>query len=96
MDHAVNIGVFLEDLVETGFLGDIDVVELWPLAADELDAVDDLFGRIIQIVCDHNFVVCLKEGECGERANVTTPSTTELLQGARLTEVFAYVPRNEH
>lgn len=71
MDHAVNIGVFLEDLVETSFLGDVDVVELGPLTAKKLDAVDGLLRSIVKIVGDYNFVVCLKKGEGGERTNVT-------------------------
>lgn len=96
MDHAVNIRVFLEDLVETSLLGDINIVELGPLAADELDTVDGLLRSIIQIVRDHDFVVCLQESECGERTDVTAPSTAELFQGTGLTEVFAYVPRDEH
>ena len=96
MDHAVNIWVVLEDLVETGFLSDIDVVELWPLAADELDTVDDLLRSIVKIVCDHNFVICFKECERGERTNVAATTINLLAYGTPLNGVFLYAPRDEY
>ena len=80
MNHAVNVRVFLEDLIETSFLGDVDVVERWPLPADELNAVDHLLESIVKIVRNHNFVVCLKQGKSGERTNVAAATVAELVQ----------------
>lgn len=42
MNHAVNLGVLLKDLVKGRLIGDVELHELGALAADELDAVDDL------------------------------------------------------
>jgi len=33
VDHAVNLGVGVEDGVEGGLVGHVDLVEGWPLAA---------------------------------------------------------------
>lgn len=43
VDDIVDVWVLLEDLVERALGCDVDVVEFWPLAADELYAVDALF-----------------------------------------------------
>ena len=70
MDNTVNVGVGLEHLVEAILHGDIELVELGLLAADELNAVDDLLGRVVQVVDDDDLVASLEESEGGERANV--------------------------
>ena len=43
MNHAVDVGMFAENLVQGLFIVDINFVKLRPLAANEFDAVDDLF-----------------------------------------------------
>jgi hypothetical protein len=48
-----------------------------PLAADELDAIDDLLGGVVEIVDDDNLVVCLEEGKCCERTNVASATVRE-------------------
>lgn len=96
MNDAVNVRVFLENLIETSLVGDINVVELWPLAADEFNAIEDLLGSIVKIVGDDHFVVCIKEGQRGERTNVTAPTRAESMYGVRLNGVFVYAPRDEN
>lgn len=86
VNHTINVRVLLEDLVKTSFLSDVDIVELRPLAANELDAVDDFSGSIVKIVSNHNFVVCLEEGERSRRTNVTTPSRSELVNVGQATD----------
>lgn len=39
VDNTVNVGVCCEDLVKGFFIRDIDLIEVWALSADELDAV---------------------------------------------------------
>ena len=39
MNYTVNIRMFLEDLVEGRFIGDIELVEGGLLAANKLDAI---------------------------------------------------------
>ena len=60
MDHAVNVWMRLEDFVEVVFFSNVDLKEFGSLSADELDTIDGLFRRIVEIVCDYNFVVCFK------------------------------------
>lgn len=56
MNDTINVGIFLEDFVKSAVIGNIDIVETWPLAADQLDTVDGLLGRIVKIVSDDDFV----------------------------------------
>lgn len=56
MDHAINIGVLLENPIKRLFIRDVGIVEHWPLAADKFDAMNGLFGRVIEIVSDDDFI----------------------------------------
>jgi hypothetical protein len=82
VDDIVNVWVLLEHLVERGLILDVKLVELWPLAADELNAVNNLLRGVVEIVDNDNFVAGLKKGKSCERANVT--STTGSCQQAAL------------
>lgn len=70
MNDAINVGVFLEDLVDGGLVRDVDRVELRALAADDLDAVDSLLSGIVEVVDDDDLVSGIEESECGEGTNV--------------------------
>lgn len=56
MDDAINIGVLLKNPIKRLFIRDVDIVECGPLAADKFDAIDGLFGRVVEIVSDDNFI----------------------------------------
>lgn len=56
MNDTIYVGILLEDLVKSAVIGNIDIVETRPLAADQLDTVDGLLGRIVKIVSDDDFV----------------------------------------
>jgi hypothetical protein len=77
VDDIVNVWVLGEDLVESSFVCDVAFVKGRPLAADELDAIDDLLGGVVEIVDDDNLVVCLEEGKCCERTNVASATVRE-------------------
>ena len=47
MYYAVNIRVGLEDAVKRSRLGDIDIIELGPLATDELDTPDGFLRGVV-------------------------------------------------
>ena len=66
--------MFGEYIVESFLIPDIEIDAIWSLTADELYAVNDLFGRVIEIVCDDYFVACFEEGKGGEGANVAGAS----------------------
>lgn len=90
MDDAVNVGVGLEDLIEGGLVGDIQLSELGLLAGDQLDALEGLGGGIGQVVGDDDLVASVEEGEGGEGADIARStdrrgvrSITEGLQWSR-------------
>lgn len=60
MDHAVNVWMRLEDLVEVVLFSNVDLKEFGSLSADELNTIDGFFRGIVEVVCDYNFVVCFK------------------------------------
>lgn len=70
MDNAVDIGVRLEDLVEASLVGDINLVEGRALLGDQLDAVQNDLGRVVETVDDDDLVAVLEEGHGGEGADV--------------------------
>jgi hypothetical protein len=70
VDDIVNVRVLGEDLVQRGLVGDVALVEGGPLAADELDAIDHLGRRVVQVVDDDDLVVGLQKGERREGADV--------------------------
>lgn len=72
MDDAIDLGVLIENLVQGGLVRDVHLVELWSLAADELDAVESHLGRVVEVIDNHHLVAVLEEGKGGERANVAS------------------------
>lgn len=70
VNNIVNIRVLLKHLVQLLLVGNVASVVLGPLAADELDAVEDLVRRVVQVVDDDDLVVGLEQGEGGEGADV--------------------------
>lgn len=60
-----------EDLVESCLIGDVELIKSRPLSADELDAVHDLFRRIVKIVDNDDLVIGLKKCKGREGTNVT-------------------------
>lgn len=77
MDDIVDVWVVNEDLVERGLVGDVAGVVLGPLAADELDAVEDLGGGVVEVVDDDDLVVGFEEGKGGEGADVARAAIDE-------------------
>ena len=79
MDNAVDIGMFRKHIVESFLVPDVKTNTVRSLAADEFYAIDDLLGRIVEIVCDNDFVASVEEGEGGKGANVaSTPARKSL------------------
>jgi hypothetical protein len=95
VDHIVDIRVLLEHLVQLLLIGDVQFVVLGPLAADELDTVQDLLRRVVKVVDDDDLVVGLKKGESSERANVagTTMRRSILELNNGFVEVYATLSR---
>ena len=74
MDDTVNVGVFLENLVKSAIIGDIELIEIRPLAANQFNPVDDFFRGIVKTVGDDDFVTSFQECQGGEGSNVPSAS----------------------
>jgi hypothetical protein len=70
VNDIVDIRVLLEHLVQGLLISDVERVVLGSLAADQLNAVQDLLGGVVEVVDDDDLVVGLEESERGERADV--------------------------
>lgn len=55
-----------KDLVQCLFICDVNLVEVWSLAAEQLDALEGDFRGIVEAVDNHNFAAMFKKGESGE------------------------------
>lgn len=76
VDNTVNIGMRSKDFVQCFLIRNIDLVEVWSLATEELDAIERDFRRIVQAVDDHDFVAMLKERKRGKRTNIAGASVS--------------------
>ncbi len=72
MNDAVNLRVCLEDLLERSLVGNIDLVEDWPPAAQQLNAVQADLGGVVQAVDNNHIVAVLEESEGCEGPNVAS------------------------
>ena len=59
MNDTINVWMFLENFVKIFLLSNIDVCKTGPFARDELNAIDGLFGRVIQVIRNDNFIIRL-------------------------------------
>jgi hypothetical protein len=72
VNDTVYVGAGCKNPVEGGFVGDIQLVEVGLLAADQLYAVENFLRRIVEVVHDDDLVAGLEESEGGERADVAS------------------------
>ena len=70
VDDIVDVRVLLKHLVESLLVGDVALGVFGALAGDELDAVEDLVGRVVEVVDDDDLVVGLEEGEGREGSDI--------------------------
>lgn len=74
MNDAVNGRVLVKDVVEGLFIGNVDVVEGRTAAAKLLDAVEDDFERVVEVVDNDDVVIVFEESQSGKGANVAGSS----------------------
>lgn len=75
MDHRVDLGVFLEHGIQRLLVRDIDIVEDGLATTDELDAVQDLLRRVVEVVDDNDVVARDEELQAGKGADVARSSS---------------------
>ena len=74
MDHAVDVRIFCKDLVQSCFVGDVNLVELGSFSAEQLNAIECYFGGVVQTVHNHNLVSMLEKSKSRKRTNITGAS----------------------
>ena len=79
MDHTINLGMFLKELVKGGLVRNIELEELRSLPTDELNTIKNFIARIVQVVCNDYIVACFEKRKCSKRPNVAS-STAALRQ----------------
>ena len=62
MYNAINVRMRVEDVVEVFLFPHVHLTEFRSFARDELDPVDHLLRRVVEIICNHDLVVRLKQG----------------------------------
>ena len=81
MDDIVDVRVCGKDLIELGFVGDIAGEVFGSPAADELDAVEDFVGGVVEVVDNDDFVAGFEEREGGEGTDVAGAAVTIVRTG---------------
>lgn len=74
MDHAVDIRMRIENLVQIRLVDHIGLVEGRSLSGDELDSVESNFGRVVEVIHYDDLVSMFDESESSEGPDV--PRTT--------------------
>lgn len=74
MDHAVDIRMRIENLVQIRLVDHIGLVEGRSLSGDELDSVESNFGRVVEVIHDDDLISMFDESESSEGPDV--PRTT--------------------
>ena len=74
MDHTVDVGMSLEDLVEVLLFPDVHFHELWTFSRYELNSLKNFFVGVVEVVTYDNLVTCFEKSKGGEGANVARPT----------------------
>jgi hypothetical protein len=93
MDDAVNVWVFGEDLVQLFFVCNVKFVVLGSATADELYAVEDFCGGIVEVVDNDDVIVGFEKGKGCEGADVacTTKLESVLLLPAEPSQTYPVI-----
>lgn len=83
VNNAVNAWVVCKDLFHSGIVCNVDVVVRRSLSGDELNSVDDFFGRVVEVVDDYDFIACFEERDDCEGADVASTSVVNMLAFGR-------------
>ena len=70
VDHAVDVGMSLEDLIEILLFSNVHFHELGAFSRYELNPLKNLFARIVEVVTNDDLVSCLDESKGGEGPNI--------------------------
>lgn len=93
MYETVDLGVLPKNLIQALLISDVDIVVGWPLSTDALNAVQNFFRRIVEVVDNDHFVVGFEEGKYGQGADVA--SATAPLSVQRPVNTMGAVPSDQ-
>ena len=74
VDYTVDVWVCGKDLVETFLIGDIHLVKVWSLSAEEFDAIEGDSGGVVEAIDNYDFVAMFEERESSERPDIAGTS----------------------
>ena len=83
MYDTVDIRVLLKHRIQLLLIRDVALYVLGLLAADQLYAIDDLGGGVVEIIDDHDLVVGFEQGEGSEGADVACAAANLSDRGQR-------------
>jgi hypothetical protein len=86
VDDTVQIGVVPKDFVERLLVGDIDLSELWPLPANQFDAIQGFDGGIIQVIGNDDLVTGFEQGQGRERPDIARSALAGMARTRQLPE----------
>jgi hypothetical protein len=75
MNDAVDVWVFLEDLVECLLVCDVDIIVARLFAADALYPVQGFCCGIVEVVYNDDLVISFEQGKSSERADVASATS---------------------
>jgi hypothetical protein len=78
VNNAVDVGVSFEDLVKGRLVGDVDLSELGLLARDQGNALQSLWGGIVEVIGNDDLVASLEQSEGGEGADVASSTARDV------------------
>jgi hypothetical protein len=61
-------------LLKSSFISDVDVIEVRPLAANKLNAIQRDLGGVGEIINNNYFVAVFEKSERGEGSNISSPT----------------------
>lgn len=82
MDDRVDAWVLGKDFLKLRLVADVHIVEGWLLAADKLNPVQGLDGRVVEVVNNDDIVPGGQELEGGEGTNVARSAEARSLLSA--------------
>lgn len=92
MDNAVDLWIFLEDLVEGFLICDIQLLKFWSLPRYQFNAINDFRRRVVQIVSNNHFVVGFKQRKGCKRPNVAgTTVRSDIISDLNAMEIVDHV-----
>jgi hypothetical protein len=86
MNHTIDVRMRSKDLVHSIFICDVDLVEGWPLAAKQLNAIERNFGGVVKAVDNDDLVAMFEKRQTRKRPNVTSATARSIVSDCSISE----------